>query len=569
MATRADVLRLKIDVQGKNAEAAMKRFAGETEKANKRVADSSKKAASGIEATRISIARLRNASLIASFAVGATVIAIDRLADAAQRVTDLRNSFDTLGDRINATAEFLPLLQEATDGVVTNLELMKQANNAIILGLPLTERSMARLTEQATKLGRAVGLTASKSVESLIVGIGRQSRMMLDNLGIVIDSEAAYRRYAESVGLSTDELTDADRKLAFFNATVAATELAVTGLSPEVDTLATSWQKFKTSVKNATDALLDWINTQRQANTTADDAGQAFVGTLIERFFSTEELAQLSGEEVVALRDAVARIADDTLRSGSIDGFKGQGEGALRLVALSEELVASNDALEESRKKIAELTARIEEMDKLRLASEKEIRKESRATAKALEEQAALARQVAAEHQEIEVSVSEIEQGVSLTVEEMEKFVAKVQEATDAQLLFADATKTAAFSLGDTMVDAAFGAEVAWDEFFKNLLKDIARAIVQMLILKALEQSFGNTPFGAAFGFGAGVASGASGGGGGGGTTTTSIQPAGTTTITNSFTGTIVDEASVTRFFENHPEALGAGFTNARRRGTI
>ena len=45
---------------------------------------------------------------------------------------------------------------------------------------------------------------------------------------------------------------------------------------------------------------------------------------------------------------------------------------------------------------------------------------------------------------------------------------------------------SAALSFGDTLVDAAFGAQIAWDQFFKNLLKQILKSILQALILRAI-----------------------------------------------------------------------------------
>ena len=49
----------------------------------------------------------------------------------------------------------------------------------------------------------------------------------------------------------------------------------------------------------------------------------------------------------------------------------------------------------------------------------------------------------------------------------------------------------AAVALGDAMVDAAFGAEFSWKKMFKALLADFARAIVQALVLKAIQRAFG------------------------------------------------------------------------------
>jgi hypothetical protein len=53
-----------------------------------------------------------------------------------------------------------------------------------------------------------------------------------------------------------------------------------------------------------------------------------------------------------------------------------------------------------------------------------------------------------------------------------------------------------ALRLGDTIVDAAFGADVSWRKFFKQFMADIAKAIVQALILKAISSATGVGLFG-------------------------------------------------------------------------
>lgn len=61
--------------------------------------------------------------------------------------------------------------------------------------------------------------------------------------------------------------------------------------------------------------------------------------------------------------------------------------------------------------------------------------------------------------------------------------------------LVAEAIQTslvgAATSLGDTLVDAANGADVSWGKFFENLLIDIEKAILKAMILKAINSAFG------------------------------------------------------------------------------
>ena len=89
-------------------------------------------------------------------------------------------------------------LQKATDGTITSVELMTQANNAMLLGIFDSEDQMANMFDVAQRLGQSLGLDTVQAVESLVTGLGRQSKLMLDNLGIMVDTNKSYKDYAEA-----------------------------------------------------------------------------------------------------------------------------------------------------------------------------------------------------------------------------------------------------------------------------------------------------------------------------------------------------------------------------------
>jgi len=74
--------------------------------------------------------------------------------------------------------------------------------------------------DAAQRLAQAVGQDAVFGIESLTTGIGRQSRLMLDNLGIIVDTKKAYEDYAKANDLTVKSLTDFQRKQAFISATM-------------------------------------------------------------------------------------------------------------------------------------------------------------------------------------------------------------------------------------------------------------------------------------------------------------------------------------------------------------
>lgn len=143
---------------------------------------------------------------------GLTQGAIAALKMGAQ-IRTLKNSFDALS---GSTEEYVPSLVElrrATRGMVSDTDLLLRANEALALGIP-TE-NLDDLFDAAVRLGKAMGIDATQGIQALTIGVGRQSRLVLDNLGIIVRAEDAYEEYARSIGKSSDALTDNERRIAF------------------------------------------------------------------------------------------------------------------------------------------------------------------------------------------------------------------------------------------------------------------------------------------------------------------------------------------------------------------
>jgi len=85
----------------------------------------------------------------------------------------------------------------------------------------------------AQRLGQSLGIDTVQSIESLVTGLGRQSKLMLDNLGIMVDTNKAYEDHAEAIGKTTSQLTDQERKTAFVNAAMSEANSLVVQLGEE------------------------------------------------------------------------------------------------------------------------------------------------------------------------------------------------------------------------------------------------------------------------------------------------------------------------------------------------
>jgi len=107
-------------------------------------------------------------------------------------VKGLRSTFETFTKNSNLTLESL---RKATHGTVSDAQLLESANLAIMLGLPIN--TLDELFESSCKLGYALGVDTKKAIESLCKGVGRRSRLILDNIGIAFKAKEAYDAYPD------------------------------------------------------------------------------------------------------------------------------------------------------------------------------------------------------------------------------------------------------------------------------------------------------------------------------------------------------------------------------------
>jgi hypothetical protein len=198
----------------------------------------------------------------------------------------------------------LSLTQAALRGTVSDLEIMQQANNAMLLDVVRSEEEFAKLAEAGRRLGAAMGISASKGLESLVVGIGRQSKLWLDNLGIIVNTEAAYEQLAVSIGKTTEELTDQDRKLAFREATFRAIESRLQSLGEDSESSAEKVDKLTATLKNL------WVEISKTAGPAVGAGAEAATWGLKTWRGGIEDLGEWLGE-VIGASNPPGRLGEE------------------------------------------------------------------------------------------------------------------------------------------------------------------------------------------------------------------------------------------------------------------
>ena len=171
---------------------------------------------------RRTIGAVRNNLLLLTFTLGGVGAAIKKTTGMFAEFEKINIGFKNLGQSAGLSENALKTLTDATDGTVNSMELMRQANNAMLLGIVESEDQMGEMFDVAQRLASALGKDTLFGIESLTTGIGRQSRLMLDNLGIIVKTDVAYKEYAKTLKKTVSELTEQERKTAFINAAMTA-----------------------------------------------------------------------------------------------------------------------------------------------------------------------------------------------------------------------------------------------------------------------------------------------------------------------------------------------------------
>jgi len=200
---------------------------------------------------------LRSKMLLFQFGMALGIRQLISFNKHSAKVESMSRAFNTLSGGANTASLSIKKLQEATNNTMSEFDLFQQANSAMVLGVTQNSDEMAEMFDIAQRLGRALGRDTASSVESLITGIGRQSRLMLDNIGIIVKSDEAYKSYADKLNTTADKLTDAQKKQAFLEATMESARKKVASLGDEVLTSQDSLDKLSASTSNLASAIGD------------------------------------------------------------------------------------------------------------------------------------------------------------------------------------------------------------------------------------------------------------------------------------------------------------------------
>ena len=161
-----------------------------------------------------------------------SVDTVKRLAELGASSREQEGVLQSLAAQAGLSGEqILAAMDKAAGGTVARMDLMGVASKVLVSGLGVNAEQMAQLMGVAKDRADAMGLSTTQAFEMITSSVSMLSPRMLKSLGIIIDTDAAYTRYAKTLGIAKDDLSENQMQQALLNAVLEKTSGELGNLS--------------------------------------------------------------------------------------------------------------------------------------------------------------------------------------------------------------------------------------------------------------------------------------------------------------------------------------------------
>ncbi len=253
--------------------------------------------------------------------IGAFVLQVSKLAGQAEGVSAAFN-------RLPNSIQLMNQLKQATGGTVSELELMKRAVMASNFDISL--KALPQLLEFATVRARQTGQSVDYLVDSIVTGIGRKSKLILDNLGISAVQLTEALGGASAASSSIGQVAEAVGRIA--EANLKKMGRLTRDAAVETDKLSAEWENLKVNMGKAANNLgLVWII--RQLNDMAKNLNETFKNN---PYADVKTATRGMNDEFLKSKDAISKLKN------ALEFFKNRGaESPVKNIAFFEEQIKS------------------------------------------------------------------------------------------------------------------------------------------------------------------------------------------------------------------------------------
>jgi hypothetical protein len=191
----------------------------------------------------------------AAVATGAALKEAFDLALAGERLIAINAQFDRLTQSVGISANALRQgFEGAAAGLVDVDEVIQRANSAII-NLGSSAQRLPEILELSRRVTAALGGDIQERFDGIVRAIESANSRALRQQGIVLDTDAALKEYAKTLGVAVNELTLAQRQQAVLNAVIEQGGEQYKNITTSIQPLTDSTSRLKTAFNELGDAI--------------------------------------------------------------------------------------------------------------------------------------------------------------------------------------------------------------------------------------------------------------------------------------------------------------------------
>ncbi len=379
-------------------------------------------------------------------------------------------AFNRMTAAVGADADtLLAKMRDLTGGTISDFELMQKAAKATTLGVPIDK--VGEFAEIARAAAAAMGESTAFMFDSIVTGTARQSKLILDNLGIIINMEQVYRDETARLG---HELSETEKKQAFMNAVIIQGQDIIKNIGDTSELASEQFAKFEAILTNAKnrvaeivgqnfgDVLANWgdeisdfvesaefeeilanLATVLQLSAQAATVVPGVLLGMKDFFVEMVSSGNLFAANMAVVEGTINRMAENARRAAEATaGFIGP---TLEMITVIEELIAVQD------ENIGKTDEQIEGLGKWELAGNK-----------------ATTTLVVANKKAAKVSY--------------DAWNSMTRDSQIAITAFSGAADMAIGKLSNNIVDAMSGGQLRLKEIFKDMAKDFLRLFIEQIL---------------------------------------------------------------------------------------
>lgn len=238
----------------------------------------------------------------------------------------------------------LEQFRTATKGLIDDQTLVQKANLAQNMGI--TGKEFQELANIADAAAKKTGQSQLYMFESIVTGTARSSRLILDNLGIMVDWTAAHEKHARTLKKTVKEMTDQEKKQAEINHVLEKGREMMNQVNDGGATLGDTFDKMEAAMKNlyleTGKSLMPAMQSAANFFTDLSNeiiAAKSNFGDLILEYgkFKPESMTSFFGSLPANMLGALSGLSKEEIQRGALD-LSGANNEQSRLAAVTKKI---------------------------------------------------------------------------------------------------------------------------------------------------------------------------------------------------------------------------------------